>query len=490
MMKIISRAEWKAEKPRVTVTPHIPNKITVHHQGSSESKPLAEVQKSFKGAETIRAIQKYHMEVNGWCFSKDTEILTNHGWKSFDTINNTDLVYTEESGFTKDWERVEYKNVKSFVFKSLNFSASLAGNHRMVVKSQLDKGEYKRKFVEDVLKNQKTPIRLPTSTNYSVAGIPPEPISFYKLLAFIVADGHIAKNGHIQIAIKKERKKLYLEDIFSTCKIHHTKVEKYTNDGTSIYCISRKEDTSKIIKHIKPDGDKCLPWDFIHLPQEYREAIIETYINTDGCPDTGTKNKYKYVCSTVKQNMDVIQALCHLSNLRTKMALSTPRNGKNILPLYVMTINKLQNILYDFRNNPVQEVIQDVWSVDAGGKTLMTRHHDCVHLTSNCDIGYHALIAPNGDIYQGREFNITGSHVKNRNTGNIGIMLIGNFEVEHPTIVQLSTLKELIKHIGGLFPTIPLPSMIYGHKEWQYTDCPGKNLYQFVLNLKFGKEKL
>lgn len=106
------------------------------------------------------------------------------------------------------------------------------------------------------------------------------------------------------------------------------------------------------------------------------------------------------------------------------------------------------------------------------------------------DIAYHRIIAPNGDVYEGRKLNQTGAHVKNRNTGNVGIMLIGNFEVEKPTDIQLQVLKEVIKDIAKQYPTIPLPTGIFGHKEFQYTDCPGKNLYQFVLNLKFGKEPL
>lgn len=103
------------------------------------------------------------------------------------------------------------------------------------------------------------------------------------------------------------------------------------------------------------------------------------------------------------------------------------------------------------------------------------------------DIAYHRIIAPNGDVYEGRPLNTVGAHVKSRNTGNIGIMVVGNFEVETPTAIQLQVLKELIKDIAREFPTIHLPSMIYGHKEWQMTDCPGKNLYPIVLDIKFGK---
>lgn len=125
-----------------------------------------------------------------------------------------------------------------------------------------------------------------------------------------------------------------------------------------------------------------------------------------------------------------------------------------------------------------------------GSETI--RNIQKYHMEQNAwvDIGYHRIIAPNGDVYEGRKLNQTGAHVKNRNTGNIGIMLIGNFEVETPTKAQLETLKLLIKEIAKEYPTIPLPSAIYGHKEFMYTDCPGRNLYPFVLNLKFGKEPL
>ena len=104
-------------------------------------------------------------------------------------------------------------------------------------------------------------------------------------------------------------------------------------------------------------------------------------------------------------------------------------------------------------------------------------------------IGYHFIVGPNGEVFQGRQINETGSHVANNNTGNVGIMLIGNFEIETPTEFQLQATRDVILLIHSVYPHMDLPRQIYAHREFRYTDCPGRNLFQFVLDLKYGKEK-
>jgi len=105
------------------------------------------------------------------------------------------------------------------------------------------------------------------------------------------------------------------------------------------------------------------------------------------------------------------------------------------------------------------------------------------------DIGYSAIIAPNGDIYQGRPFDAVGAHTKGHNTGSIGICIIGNFEVEVPTKEQLKSLKNLIIHLTTLFPVLDVPKCLFGHKDFANTDCPGKNLYPIIFDWKTGKNK-
>lgn len=93
-------------------------------------------------------------------------------------------------------------------------------------------------------------------------------------------------------------------------------------------------------------------------------------------------------------------------------------------------------------------------------------------------LGYHFIIAPNGDIYQGRPIFVRGAHAGYKNNINsIGIMLYGNFDYENPTTEQIKALKELIVHLN-IYD-------IYGHKDVRNTTCPGKNLYKIIKSEEF-----
>ncbi|HPY75135.1 MAG: N-acetylmuramoyl-L-alanine amidase [Planctomycetes bacterium] len=56
---IVSRSGWGARAPNGSYTSHTPRKITIHHT----YRPTAA---SYYGASTVRAIQNYHMDSNGW----------------------------------------------------------------------------------------------------------------------------------------------------------------------------------------------------------------------------------------------------------------------------------------------------------------------------------------------------------------------------------------------------------------------------------------
>src|SRR5205807_9923599 len=43
-----------------------------------------------------------------------------------------------------------------------------------------------------------------------------------------------------------------------------------------------------------------------------------------------------------------------------------------------------------------------------------------------CDIAYHWLIAPDGDVYEGRPLGVVGAHCLNHNTTTVGYCLLTN----------------------------------------------------------------
>jgi hypothetical protein len=120
------------------------------------------------------------------------------------------------------------------------------------------------------------------------------------------------------------------------------------------------------------------------------------------------------------------------------------------------------------------------------------------------DIGYHFLISPDGEIFEGRRARtyapgephigedgakngVIGGHSKGKNSGTIGICLIGNFNEGKPTPAALESLLHLASWEAKRHRIDPLGRDTYvdlqgtehvfynivGHKGIRQTECPG-----------------
>ena len=65
---------------------------------------------------------------------------------------------------------------------------------------------------------------------------------------------------------------------------------------------------------------------------------------------------------------------------------------------------------------------------------------------------------------------------------NIGVVLLGNFELQEPSKKQLATMTQLVPLLRSHFRV--KKHRIYGHKDLGQTACPGKHLYAHVNKLK------
>lgn len=96
------------------------------------------------------------------------------------------------------------------------------------------------------------------------------------------------------------------------------------------------------------------------------------------------------------------------------------------------------------------------------------------------DIGYHFGVGKNGSVYEGRSVQARGTHTEARNTGTLGICLLGNFQEEFPTNSQLVAAQQLVDWI-----TLRLEiTHLAGHRDFNnQTVCPGDNLYPLLDNI-------
>ncbi len=100
------------------------------------------------------------------------------------------------------------------------------------------------------------------------------------------------------------------------------------------------------------------------------------------------------------------------------------------------------------------------------------------------DIGYHFAVDRAGRVWEARSLVYQGAHVKDHNPGNIGVVVLGNFELQAPTEAQLVSVRS---HLSALMRAYGVPvSRVHTHQEWDgaATACPGGRLQHFLERLR------
>ncbi|MGE2737802.1 N-acetylmuramoyl-L-alanine amidase [Mycolicibacterium vaccae] len=120
-----------------------------------------------------------------------------------------------------------------------------------------------------------------------------------------------------------------------------------------------------------------------------------------------------------------------------------------------------------------------------------------------CDIAYNAMVDKYGQVFEGRAGGMTrpveGAHTGGFNHNTWGVAMLGNFDVEPPTPIQLRTTARLLGWVlgqsgvdplgavalpseGGSFTKFPFGSSpmlptIFTHRDVGATECPGTAAY-------------
>jgi len=116
-------------------------------------------------------------------------------------------------------------------------------------------------------------------------------------------------------------------------------------------------------------------------------------------------------------------------------------------------------------------------------RKIQTEHERRMHAG---DIGYHYIVDCAGRVWEGRQLKYQGAHAGNgdANRGNIGIVLMGNFEIQKPTAAQIASMKNLVNYLMVKY-RIPV-TRVYTHCEIRNkydignTACPGRYLQREV----------
>lgn len=158
---------------------------------------------------------------------------------------------------------------------------------------------------------------------------------------------------------------------------------------------------------------------------------------------------------------------------RSRWGAETPRMAK----MYPM--NGVNRLTVHHEGNPAPNYDAGPYQVATSLRRIQSTHFRTLGAG---DIGYHFVIDRQGTVWQGRELRYQGAHCRSNNEHNIGVMCLGNFNMQQPTRQQLDSLAKLT---GVLTASYRIPgSRVYGHQELRSTACPGKNLIGYVRNIR------
>lgn len=156
---------------------------------------------------------------------------------------------------------------------------------------------------------------------------------------------------------------------------------------------------------------------------------------------------------------------------RARWARGTPDTkdlNKMIVPIKWITIH------HDGLDSPMTET-----SMDASAARIEWIR--CGHRGRGfSDIGYHYIIDRSGRVWEGRNMRWQGAHVSKHNEQNIGILVMGNFDIQKPSQQQLDGTRVQIRKLLAQYKLSR--GRVLTHREWAgaKTACPGKHLQAAV----------
>lgn len=310
------------------------------HEVPSDEKCFSDIEKKLQSCEANTSTwssnqDKFHrlrMRIKktktfpfvGCCFSKDTDVLTDSGWKPVSSISTQDKVYSmnpENSkasyeAVTKLWEFPAEK-LLSIKSNSLNFMVT--PNHKMLVSSQWNT---KLKFVDADQLN--TGHKIPLTSNWS--GKSPEylygfdSIDFCKFLGWYISEGFTYESGTIGIcqSLSNQNKRDMIEELLVRMGL------EFSTNETSflVSCKSMSRELRDMLISLGKSHEKYVPRHILDLGSECLKAVMETMICGDGSVGVSYNGNLRYTYYTSSEQLaDDVQEIAQKVGLRARISV-------------------------------------------------------------------------------------------------------------------------------------------------------------------------
>ena len=316
------------------------------------------------------------------CLSEDTQILTPFGWKTWQEVNEGDLIYTFNlKNQTIEIKEVTYvfkKHYEGFMYNLKNRSQDqlISPGHR-VVRQIFNTNQFILQPIEELLKF-KSPIAIPV-TGENLNEDYPISDEELKLIAWILSEGSIEKDGSRRVSIyqSKEKNPENYQEIISllnNLKLEYTEREQEAW-GKCIH-IRLYPKASKFIHSIIGNPKKIFPKFLYKLSKRQAKLFIETYAKGDGWLNGGRLR----IITTDREFADGLLAIGVLAGYNVSERVRNPEgNTKKIR--YELTFTQTKtDYIQKIDKVPYSGII---WSVHTDNETVIAKRAGQVFITGN-----------------------------------------------------------------------------------------------------------
>ena len=345
---------------------------------------------------------------NHECMHKDTEVLTNNGWKllkDVDILSDKVAQYdlnTNEISYAEPFEKIENYAKQLIDIETFDTHQVVTFNHDIIYECRKIKA--KEIFnIKNLEQNKFTHYGMKDQVEYNIED------NVLRLIVWIVTDGTIVRfenslKRRIQFHFTRNNKIERLRNILNEMNI---KYSYYPCKHKKPLPPNKQQDYVIIIygQEARNYDDilnykKEYPEFFAELNRRQAEVVIEELKHTDGREVSKLKVSY---LSINKNNVDVIQRMCITNNMSCTMNYKDNYSGfKKGGRIYELTIKPyMQFPSYDVKTNVI-DYNDTVYCLTMPLGTLVTRYNGKVVITGNC----HLYNYSHDQIAKSREFEL------------------------------------------------------------------------------------
>jgi len=312
-----------------------------------------------------------------YCFSEDTEILTNNGWKYFNNLNKNTIYLT----FNKEENKLEYQKAnKLFIYdyngimhniEQSTISLLVTPNHRVLFDyaGQKRKSNWRVREIKDLPKYD---IKIPSASIFN--GKENINQDFLRILAWVITEGHIKPNKVIAITQSAD---VNFENVMHIRKLMN-KLNFTYNYNNKDFEID-KENSSKIIKYLDEKIHQ-IPKNLLSLNTENLKILFEELMRGDGHINKKYPSNMNYATKS-EILRDQVQELCVKIGLRSCYKLLSNKWGK----WFSIQINGKNYC--SIRRKDIKEVKYNgkIWCPSTKNGFVIIRRKGKISISGNCE---------------------------------------------------------------------------------------------------------